>query len=416
MRATTDTNNVIEDEWGYQGDRCDGFYPHAESKYFSLDRHGVADRYRKKIFLYVGGNSVTPSRVDASVENIHNDVGQGLDFILSHLEGQTFFPRNIMTKRVGYQIEVFDKESIIREFLLSDYQDCRISAYPSLTKYNDLNLVAPSLVMIDLDLNNFKSEIALNKALKSTLDNIYGLLKVRPTVLVTGNGYHIYLPIKAFVLEEESVFASFVEQNEPDLSTKFMRYAEQFFTKGRHDQQHKPSVNNCLLRVPGTYNSKNGELVKVIQKWDGHRPAIQYMLRDFRVYLIQERLDQINAAAKKIKPSDRFAGHSSNSSIDWIEGLLQTPVADYRKYCIWRILAPYLVNIRGLSDESALSTIMMWLDKCNTVKRLSFYAKPKAREQILRSRRIGYYPISLNDLQRDNTELYDLTRSIWGEK
>lgn len=44
MRATTDTNNVIEDEWGYQGDRCDGFYPHAERKYFSLDRHGVADR------------------------------------------------------------------------------------------------------------------------------------------------------------------------------------------------------------------------------------------------------------------------------------------------------------------------------------------------------------------------------------
>lgn len=85
---------------------------------------------RKKIFLYVGGNSVTPSRVDTSVENIHNDVEQGLDFILSHLEGQTFFPRNIMTKRLGYQIEVFDKESIIREFLLSDYQDCRIATIP----------------------------------------------------------------------------------------------------------------------------------------------------------------------------------------------------------------------------------------------------------------------------------------------
>lgn len=71
--------------------------------------------------------------------------------------------------------------------------------------------------MIDLDLNNFKSEIAINKALKSTLDHIYGLLKVRPTVLWTGNGYHIYLPIKAFVLEEEQVFANFSSPHEPNL-------------------------------------------------------------------------------------------------------------------------------------------------------------------------------------------------------
>ena len=129
--------------------------------------------------------------------------------------------------------------------------------------------------MIDLDLNNFKSEIALNKALRSTLDRIYGFLKVKPTVLWTGNGYHIYLPIKAFVLEEEQVFASFSSSphhHEPDLSTKFMRYAEQFFTKGRHDPQHKPSVNNCLLRVPGTYNAKkNGQQVRIIQEWDGQR-------------------------------------------------------------------------------------------------------------------------------------------------
>ena len=367
--------------------------------------------YQEKKYALLWYENVTPSKLET---NIDNDPIEGTKFILKHLVNQPLFARNIMTKRLGYQMEVFSNEEMLRHFEWSDYQDCRIAAYPTLTQYNSLNLVAPSLVMIDLDLNNFKSEIALNKALKSTLDNIYRLLKARPTVSWTGNGYHIYLPIKAFVLEEESVFASFVEQNELDLSTKFMRYAEQFFTKGRHDPQHKPSVNNCLLRVPGTYNSKNGELVKVIQKWDGQRPAIQYMLRDFRVYLIQERLDQINVADKKIKPSDRFAGHSSNSSIDWIERLLQTPIAEYRKYCIWRILAPYLVNIRGLPDESALSTIMVWLDKCNTMKRLSFYAKPKAREQILRSRRIGYYPISLNDLQRDNTELYDLTRSIWG--
>ena len=61
-----------------------------------------------------------------------------------------------MTKRLGYQVEVFNKEVMFRYFEWSDYQDCRISAYPTLTRYNGLNLVAPSLVMIDLDLDSNK--------------------------------------------------------------------------------------------------------------------------------------------------------------------------------------------------------------------------------------------------------------------
>lgn len=83
-------------------------------------------------------------------------------------------------------------------------------------------------------------------------------------------------------------------------------------------------------------------------------------------------------------------------------------IADYRKYCIWRILAPYLVNIRGLSDDAAVCIIMTWLDKCNAEKRVSFYRRARVKAHVQRVRRIGYYPISLNDLQKDNAELYDL--------
>ena len=138
--------------------------------------------------------------------------------------------------------------------------------------------------------------------------------------------------------------------------------------------------------------------------------AIQYMLRDFRCYLIQERLDRINyaaAAAAKKNPSGNIPGQSENCSIDWIERLLETPVADYRKYCIWRILVPYLINIKRFSDDTAASIIMIWLDKCSAKKRVSFYAKARIKTHIQRVKRIGYYPISLNDLQKDNAELYD---------
>ena len=35
----------------------------------------------------------------------------------------------------------------------------------------------------------------------------------------------------------------------------------------------------------------------------------------------------------------------------WIEKLLQIPIANHRKYAIWRILIPYLFNIKNLSDN-----------------------------------------------------------------
>ena len=229
--------------------------------------------YQEKKYSPVGYENVTPSKVDT----LPRSVQYGIEFIFDHLDtGLHLFPRNIMTKRLGCQVEVFNMEAMLRYFEWSDYQDCRISAYPTLTRYNGLNFVAPSLIMIDLDLDsNSNSEVSIAALLQATLKRIYRLLKVMPTVLWTGNGYHIYLPIKAFILEEEKVFADFVEPGlgEPDLSTKFLRYAEQFFTEGRHDRQHKPSINNCLLRVPGTYNSKNGEKVRIIQEWDGQRAS-----------------------------------------------------------------------------------------------------------------------------------------------
>jgi hypothetical protein len=42
--------------------------------------------------------------------------------------------------------------------------------------------------------------------------------------------------------------------------------------------------------VPGTINGKNDSQVRIIQRWDGQRPCINWMLRDFRRYLIQKKI------------------------------------------------------------------------------------------------------------------------------
>jgi len=110
-----------------------------------------------------------------------------------------------------------------------------------------------------------------------------------------------------------------------------MQFAEEFLTDKKGDSQHNPSVNSYLVRIPGTINSKCRKEVKLKQRWDGQRPAIQYLLHDFRRWLINQRLEQSRSANKT-------RSHISNSTtIQCIERLLQTPLNDYRKFVIWHV-------------------------------------------------------------------------------
>ena len=39
---------------------------------------------------------------------------------------------------------------------------------------------------------------------------------------------------------------------------------------------------------------------------------------------------------------------------------------------VWRILSPYLINIRKCSPEEAFDAIKNWLDRCSSLRRLDF--------------------------------------------
>jgi len=193
-------------------------------------------------------------------------ISENVDFILSHFQSP-IFPRRIMTKRLGYQKEVFSKQEVLNYFKSSDYEDCRINAYPSFTSYQDINRVAPSFVMIDIDLRDFdNSRDKLDRGLKKVLRKISVTTRGYPTVLWTGNGYHIYQPMDGFVLEEEDRFARLREPNEKDLTSKIMQFAEEFLANKKGDPQHNPTVSSCLVRVPGTLNSKCAREAEIVQR------------------------------------------------------------------------------------------------------------------------------------------------------
>ncbi|HEY7079222.1 MAG TPA: DNA primase noncatalytic subunit PriX [Nitrososphaeraceae archaeon] len=98
----------------------------------------------------------------------------------------------------------------------------------------------------------------------------------------------------------------------------------------------------------------------------------------------------------------------NSATIRWIEKLLQTPLDDYRKYVIWRILASYLINIRKYSADEAPTMIRNWLDKCRNLRHLDFNPDYIIKHDINSTKRGGYLPISLEKLKIENAYLYNI--------
>ena len=108
-------------------------------------------------------------------------------------------------------------------------------------------------MFLDLDRSVFESEKAFNTAFNKILRNLSDILGAKsPTVLWSGNGYHIYQPLEAFPLKQEELFAS--KSIEP--SKEFLQFAERYLTNYKSDLSHHPSIRSCMVRVPVSHNFK----------------------------------------------------------------------------------------------------------------------------------------------------------------
>ena len=108
--------------------------------------------------------------------------------------------------------------------------------------------------MVDLDLRDFSGEHSEKKgkevfkrALNNTLQKIKESIGGNPTVLWTGNGYHVYQPVSGFILEEYETFFEFTNYFYKDLTSMFIQFSEQYFTDYAADRLHNPTVKSCLV-------------------------------------------------------------------------------------------------------------------------------------------------------------------------
>jgi Primase X len=346
------------------------------------------------------------------------DFERNLDFILSHFE-EPIWPRTISTHTTERkQILVYNKEDAIARYKQASLLDCRINAFPNYTEYRGINRQAPNFLFLDLDRSVFDSEKAFNTAFNKTLRNLSDTLGANsPTVLWSGNGYHIYQPLEAFPLEQEQLFAS--KSTEP--SKEFLQFAEQYLTNYNSDPSHHPSFKSCMIRIPGSHNFKlvqknNGVAdsaiteVKIIRRWDGFRPKFNPLLYYFNIWLADKKIKQITQSSKRGKHQQHHY-NATSKEIKWIESLLQIPITDYRKNAVWHILAPYLITVKKLSYDDAFNIIKGWLDRCNLLKPLDFSPSYYIKYNLNSAIRVGYFPMSFEKVKTENQELYTILKN-----
>jgi hypothetical protein len=151
------------------------------------------------------------------------------------------------------------------------------------------------------------------------------------------------------------------------------------------------------------------ENIKVNWDWLNVKPKIgeAWDLMDVVSRWMKRKKDSIEAI-KVIRPvlSKNFKRHN------WIEKLLNEPIDDGRHRILWLIIAPYLVNVKGLRIEEAERVALGYLERCNEVKRIEGNLKGLARYYVKYAKDRGLKPLSLLKLKRNYQDLYNILISL----
>jgi hypothetical protein len=154
-----------------------------------------------------------------------------------------------------------------------------------------------------------------------------------PTVLWSGNGYHIYQPIEGIVFENYEILNEFSKVF--DLFKEFLRFSKTYLSNGKSDLNFNPSLGSCLLRISGSLNGKflenrdkrlSGNFrVRILQRWDGIRPIVSDdIMEGFRIYLIDKKMKEIKENnTNNNNQHQKYYNNKNNSNyIPWVEQLL----------------------------------------------------------------------------------------------
>ena len=127
--------------------------------------------------------------------------------------------------------------------------------------------------------------------------------------------------------------------------------------------------------------------------------AISEGVRNLRRGTFPKQLAGVKEAVIQYVPSPR---PRTNKGYLYVEDLLAHPVSDGRHRLVWLVLAPYLVNIKKLDDETAIEKIRAFVAAAGETSAMRRFVEYNVR----RARRNGLLPPTFSTLKTEHPDIF----------
>ncbi len=234
----------------------------------------------------------------------------------------------------------------------------------------------------------------------------------KPRVYFSGNrSFHVYADFLTLIVDRPMErLKALTSRIATESRVRFIDY--QIYTE-RH-----------LIRIPYTINEKSQHLaIGIDPSWDMEKIA-KYSIKGPEEFPIRriEYSNEIRKAVKEIKlrePETRgsYRASSSGSSVEWIERLLQHPIPDGRHRILWHVIAPYLMNVKGLDLDQAFEVARDYFMKCNQLNPLSpsvSQFERTVRYHLKYAQSKQSKPQKLETIRERDPQLYELIKGAIG--
>lgn len=127
--------------------------------------------------------------------------------------------------------------------------------------------------------------------------------------------------------------------------------------------------------------------------------AVAEGVRNLRRAPFPKQLLEVKARVVQYVPASR---PKTNKGYLYVEDLLLHPVSDGRHRLVWLVLAPYLVNVKKMSDEDTIERIRAFVAVAGESSELRRFVEYNVR----RARRNGLLPPTFSTLKTEHPDIY----------
>jgi len=262
--------------------------------------------------------------------------------------------------------------------------------------------------------------------------------------LLSSLGRAKYEPHMSELVEFSSFFAAaLVASQDPVLTSRFSKKeaerAKEFFVK-EEPEAKREIMGECFGTVPSLVDVADGRAsysipferyLSLVSKYELARSprwklarqeldgGIVYMsdnmlndlfgdsalaaigegVRNLRRGQFPKQLLGVKADVIQYVPSPK---PKTNKRYLYVEDLLAHPVSDGRHRLVWLVLAPYLVNVKKLDDETAIEKIRAFVAAAGETSAMRRFVEYNVR----RARRNGLLPPTFSTLKMEHPDLY----------